>query len=285
MLRRLLNKLNIFAQFGDMKSVTFKSANTLNSLYYLQMEILKQSILSDIKYADPKRLNKFEQSVFSQTGVDGMVAEIFKRIGSTDKTFVEIGVENGLETNTTFLLWLGWKGCWFDGDSACCEEAQTHFAKQISQGQLKLKQSFITSENVNGLLDEAGVPNEFDLLSLDIDRNTYWVLEAIARRPRVLVVEYNASIPPSVDWTVEYDAQKWWNGTHYFGASLKRYENWGHQNGYRLVGCDIAGFNAIFVRNDLAQSLFVDDATSENLHEPYRSFLAVRTGNYVSVGD
>jgi hypothetical protein len=93
---------------------------------------------------------------------------------------------------------------------------------------LSLVPLFITKENIAGALEAARVPNEFDLLSIDVDLNTYWVWEALASfRPRVVVVEYNATFPSSVAWIAEYAADKTWDGTFNFGASLKAYERLG----------------------------------------------------------
>ncbi len=82
--------------------------------------------------------------------------------------------------------------------------------------------------------------------------------EALRELPaaRVVVVEYNSTIPPSDEWVVAYDAAKGWNRTNYFGASLKSYELLGRGLGYVLVGCGLAGTNAFFVREELAADQF-----------------------------
>jgi len=41
------------------------------------------------------------------------------------------------------------------------------------------KSAFITRDNINDLLAEAGFCGEIGLLSIDIDGNDYWVWEAI----------------------------------------------------------------------------------------------------------
>ena len=133
----------------------------------------------------------------------------------------------------------------------------------------------MTAENVAALLDELEVPAECDLLSIDVDRNTYYVWRALRRRrPRVVVVEYNATFPPSDEWVVAYDAAKGWNSSSYFGASLKSYELLGRELGYMLVGCGLAGTNAFFVRSDLVTDLFEPPFTAEHHYEPPRYWLA-----------
>jgi len=56
------------------------------------------------RYADPRRLLRHAFQVTSQNGEDGIIHEIFRRIGSTDRVFAEIGVGDGNENNTAFLL-------------------------------------------------------------------------------------------------------------------------------------------------------------------------------------
>ena len=65
--------------------------------------------------------------IYSQAGEDGIIAEIFRRIGTTTKDFVEFGSGNGRENNTVSLLTTqGWKGLWIEGDNeAVSREAMT----------------------------------------------------------------------------------------------------------------------------------------------------------------
>jgi hypothetical protein len=150
----------------------------------------------------------------------------------------------------------------------------------LEQGVLKAKQAFFDAENVVGILESSGVPKEFDLLSLDIDRNTYYVWESMAQfRPRVVVVEYNSKVHPSCDWKVKYDPKKVWNLTNYMGASLKALEKLGQKMGYELVGCDLMGTDAFFVRKDMDLSAFASPFTSENHYEPPRFFLRRNQGH------
>ena len=233
-----------------------------------------RSILADERYADPRKLNRHEHSVFSQGGEDGIIAEILRRIGTRSQTFVELGVGDGLENNTAYLLSRGWSGLWIEGDATSVSRARVNFRREIDRGKLRIRQAFLDAESVAGLLREEGIPEDFDLLSIDVDRNTYYVWDALREfRPRVVVVEYNATFPPADEWVVDYDATRLWNGTMYFGASLKSYEKLGADLGYRLVGCNLAGANAFFVRDDLVGDQFLPPFTAEQHYEPARYWL------------
>jgi hypothetical protein len=240
----------------------------------------KSNLLQQERYSDCRRLNRHEFKVFSQSGEDGILAEIFRRVGTPTKCFVEIGTGPGLETNTTFLLMQGWTGYWIEGSAKDVSRANTHFRKVVDEKRLVATQKFVTAENIESILADLKVPTEIDLLSVDIDRNTYWVWKAIHRiKPRVVVVEYNAQIPPDVDWAAEYRPKLTWNRTGYYGASLKAYERLGREMGYSLVGCSLNGVNAFFVKNDLCGDHFAQPFASENHFEPPRYYLShLRSG-------
>jgi hypothetical protein len=233
--------------------------------------MLQAQLAQHPRYGDPKRLMRYCTPTFSQNGEDGAIAEILRRTGTVSRQFLEIGVGNGLENNTALLLAQGWRGWWIEGDQRAADEIKVTFREHLASGQLTLINRMVTAENIVELLTEAGVPAEFDVLSIDIDRNTYWVWAALGQfRPQISVIEYNAFFPPNVDWKVEYSPELTWDGSIYFGASLKALEMLGRTLGYSLVGCEPMGVNAFFVRDDLLADHFVAPFTAENHYEPAR---------------
>jgi hypothetical protein len=236
------------------------------------------------RYGDHRRLQRYAFQVCSQNGEDGIIHEIFRRVGTTDRIFVEVGVGDGSENNTAFLLSQRWKGFWIDGSNSFLATIENR--ADLQDACLSWLVSFVTRENITALFTQLCIPKEFDLLSLDIDQNTYYAWEGLKEfRPRVVVVEYNASIPPDIDWKVRYDPGRMWDGTHNFGASLKAFEILGGQLGYRLVGCEFTGANAFFVRDDLVADKFSEPFTSENHYEPPRYVLLHRRGHRTTILD
>ena len=77
-------------------------------------EINYREILNSQKYLDTKNLLNFGFKVYSQADEDGILEEIFKRIGFSQKKFIELGIQDGTECNTTYLLKSGWSGLWVD---------------------------------------------------------------------------------------------------------------------------------------------------------------------------
>lgn len=232
----------------------------------------------DPRYRDPKRLLAHGAQYWSQNYEDGMLAEIFQRIGIVSKTFLEIGVGDGSENNTTALLSAGWSGYWIEGSKSGCDSIAARLKTMPGiASRLKVRQAFVSAENIQGLLAELGVPAAIDLFSLDIDLNTYHIWAALKSfRPRAVVVEYNAGFPPDQAWIHPYEPDQVWDGTQAFGASLKAYELLGRKLGYSLVGCGLIGANAFFVRDDLVGDRFAAPFTAENHYEPPRYLLQHR---------
>jgi hypothetical protein len=228
------------------------------------------------RYADPRRLLRYGFKVYSQCDEDGIIQEIFKRIETTNRIFVEFGVETGKECNTVKLLLEGWRGLWLDGDDKNFEQINTRFKSLVDSGHLAVRRSHITAENINALISDGGLRGPIDLLSIDIDNNDYWVWKAIdVVAPRVVVIEYNATLRPPLSLVVPYNPQQTWSGSNYFGASLGALVKLGRAKGYRLVGCNFSGTNAFFVREELAKDLFLDPPTAEEHYEPPRYYFSL----------
>lgn len=254
---------------------------TLDDLYQIQADKCIEELLASPRYSDPKRLNRWEHKVFSQAGEDGIIAEIFRRIGTTNRVFVELAPGDGLENNTRYLLSSGWSGLWIEANPGRVGEIVKNQSRAIEQGTLRLLHGFVTAENIESLFKKADVPEEFDLLSIDIDRNDYWAWKEIRRyQPRVVVIEYNAIFPPPCEWVVEYAPDAAWDGTSNCGASLAALGDLGASKGYKLVGCNLAGVNACFVRDDLAGENFCSPFTAENHYEPPRYYLTARRAGH-----
>jgi len=259
----------------NLKSLNSSSSKYQDRLTELQIDnYLLENLHKNPKYDNPKKLNRYEFKVFSQAGEDGIISEIFNRIGTTNKFFVEFGVGNGLENNSAYLLVKGWQGYWIEGSDRFCQSIRQSFEDLIANQQLTLKNTFITAANIEDLFREGNVPTELDLLSIDIDGNDYWVWQAITNyRPRVVILEYNAIYPPESSWVMQYNPSHQWKYNSHMGSSLKALEKLGHQKGYKLVACSFSGVNAFFVREDLLADHFCSPFSAENHYEPARYFL------------
>jgi hypothetical protein len=258
-LRRIVDKARFF----------YFLAHRAEAIYSLLAKMYREPVLAAEKAADIKTLTFHGYSAFSMADEDGILQEIFERIGITNRQFVEFGCGDGLENNSTYLLFTGWGGVWMDGGEDCIRSVENHFSRYLQSGRLQVKRAFITRDNINSLLQEASIGAEPDLLSIDIDGNDYWIWQAITGiRPRVVVIEYNATFRPPHKIVQTYNPEHRWNGTNYFGASLKALEDLGREKGYALVGCNYSGVDAFFIRQDLVGGRFSEPFTAEHHYRP-----------------
>lgn len=223
------------------------------------------TLAAQVHPADDLSLAAREIKVFSQNGEDGLLLWLFDTIGTTDRRFVEFGVGDGHECNTRYLAeQRGWTGLRIEGSDELGAEA-----RRIATSGVTVTSSYVTAENINDIIGAAGLGGEIDLLSVDIDGNDYWLWKAITViKPRVVVVEYNASFGPTAKVRPDYDpnripdfgykmetALRW-------GSSLAALTDLGADLGYSPIGCDSAGVNAFFVRDDCTRGLKTVDAAT-----------------------
>lgn len=249
-------------------------------------DYIQRNLFENKKYQIPKKLNRHEHQVYSQNGEDGIIEEILNRIGTTNRYFVEFGVGDGLENNTAYLLTQDWAGYWIDGNPQYVKYIQEKFRWMVEKKSLIVKRAIVTAAEIENIFREGSVPEEFDVLSIDIDGNDYWIWKAIqGYHPRVVVIEYNALYPAHLQWIQKYDAGRKWDSTSYFGVSLKSLELLGVKKGYKLVGCNFTGVNAFFVRKDLVGDKFHEPFTAENHYEPPRYYLKRSVGQKRNFGE
>lgn len=194
--------------------------------------------------------NKFavkECRMYSQNGEDSVVVRLLNMLYSNfvgnEKYYVEIGAGDGGECNTHILRsHFEWQGLMIDNNNQNLE--------------INLRQHLATSENIVGLMKQYGVPPKFNLLSIDIDFNDFYILREVVQEYKtdIIVLEYNATHLPTEDKVVLYDDKDGWRGTNYFGASLLAFYRLLSKFGYSLVYAERMGVNAFFVSNDIIES-------------------------------
>lgn len=217
-------------------------------------------------------INRREYRVISQHREDGIIDYLLDTIGVNNGTFVEFGFWPAECNCLNLVLNRNFTGLFIDGSADNCDRARDAFS-WLGKSDIKIVESFVTAENINAIISENGLSGEIDVLSVDIDGNDYWLWSAIdVVNPRIVVMEYNASFGSEHSKSVPYDPafvryEKHPSG-FYHGASLTAMTKLGSQKGYQLVGCDVSGVNAFFVREDLLQPeldvLIVNQAFMEN---------------------
>jgi len=200
-------------------------------------------------------LHDHEFKVYSHAGEDGIIQFLVQNVPVPSHTFIEFGVEDYREANTRFLLLNNqWTGLVMDGDAD--NVARIKADPIYWNYALTALPAFVTRENVDQLVVDAGFAGEVGLLSVDVDGNDYWIFDAIsAIQPAIAVIEYNYRFGPSRAVTIPYDPRFTRSRSDpswlICGASLAAVAAAAARKGMSFVGCNSFGNNAFFVRNEL----------------------------------
>jgi hypothetical protein len=215
--------------------------------------------MAALQVADRKRirhLGDVEFRVCSQWGEDGIIAWLCCMLPDMPRRFIEFGVESFAEANTRFLLESrGWSGLILDGSATSMNALRQH--ELYWRHDLTAVPAFVTAQNINTLITENNFGGEIGILSVDIDGNDYWVLDAIdCVNPAIIICEINGVFGDLRACTVPYQPDFQRLAAHYsgqyFGCSIAAARRLCARKGYSFIGTNTNGVNAFFVRDDLA---------------------------------
>jgi hypothetical protein len=200
----------------------------------------------------------FRKTVTSQWGDDGIIEEIFKRIGVENKFCVEFGAWDGKYLSNVWDLWHnnGWSAILIEGEA---ERAKALQKSTQDFEKVKPYNAFVSPQGENSLdqiLTKLKAPTNLDFLSVDIDGDDYYVFESLTKfTPRVVAIEYNPTIPPEMD-LVQAQGE-------YFGASALAVVNLAKKKGYGLVCCTET--NCFFVLKSEYPKLEISEPTLDQV--------------------
>ncbi|MGY3039679.1 hypothetical protein ACVWWQ_001266 [Rhodanobacter sp. TND4EL1] len=219
------------------------------------------------------RLSDLELKVFSQFGDDGIIQYLTHRLDLKKRTFIEFGVGDYFESNTRFLLQKdNWSGFVMDGSSKNIDRLKGAYF--FWRHDVCAEACYITRENVAALLQPhvSRWNGDPDLLHIDLDGNDYWIWKQLELRPTILILEYNGTF--GIDRSISVPYQEDFNRTEahysnvYWGASLNALHELSKRKGYVFIGCNSAGNNAYFIRQDKMNSYVREVTLEEGYVEP-----------------
>jgi len=191
--------------------------------------------------------------VFSQFDEDGLILFCLAVAGTPTRRVVDIGAGDGVTASNAanLILNFGFDGLLVEGGGAKAAHARRFYAEHPDSRERPpvVLERFVTRENVNEIVREAGFEGEVDVLSIDIDGNDYWIWEALeAVRPRIVVVEAHTELGRE-DVVAPYEADFDWRRAEggLVGASAAAFQRLAERLGYRLVGANQYGFNTLYV--------------------------------------
>jgi hypothetical protein len=173
---------------------------------------------------------KYRRNITSQYGEDGIIEELFKRLGVSEPVCIEFGAWDGKYLSNVWNLWTNhnWSALLIEGE---VDRAEALARSVTDNKRVKVVQTFVTSEgeqSLDAIAKRNGLPRNVDLVSIDIDGNDYYILKSLEYlQPRVIIVEYNPTIPPEVSIVQKED--------EFFGASAKALLELAHTKQYKLV--------------------------------------------------
>jgi hypothetical protein len=203
--------------------------------------------------------SKHQLNIFTIANEDGLLLNIFTKIGTTNKNFIDIGSNDCINSNCANLAFHhNWNGVFIDGNSQILNRGKyiyrQHFKNAIHKFQFT--QAIVTTQNINSILHHANCPTVPDLLCIDLDGNDYHIWNAIeVISPRVVLVEVQVEkgntefVPPySTEFELyEDDTPK--------GASPLSTVQLANKKGYQLVAVNNGCYNLFFVREDCMKIL------------------------------
>lgn len=229
---------------------------------------------------------------FSQFEEDGVVLYLFALLGSKNKTFVEFGADDGINSNAANLHFHhDFTGLFIDGNRQAIERGE-YFYKKHGNPNVNAPtflEAMITAENINELITKGGLKGDIGFLSIDIDGNDYWVWKAIdCVKPEVVIIETHNEFGLH-DIIVPYDPEYFYPGKHpdYHGASPIAMTKLAKSKGYRLVGSNELGFNFIYLRENLLTEKVPTVSVKSLLQHPSNAeaqarFEAIKDWEYVT---
>jgi hypothetical protein len=223
----------------------------------------------------PMKLSDFSADVFSQGGEDGAIAEVFRRLGEGGRTCVEFGAGDGISCSNTANLWQrGWNAILIESDPRLVSRIE-----ELEAPEVRAIERVITpggADSIDEILAGIGV-SSVDLMSIDVDGADYWIFLGMIIRPRLIVIEFNPTVPPHLDIVPASSASK-------FGVGALTMRRAAKDHGYQMIG--ITHANMFLVRSEDAAKFADLDTDLSRLLPPER-FMYLATdyrGNMVPIG-
>lgn len=168
---------------------------------------------------------------YSQNGESKILDALLEEIGIKKPECLEIGAGDGYHlSNTRYFI-----------DKGC----GVKMINLDNRGNSEVKQLFITDKNIEDI-----IWHDYNLVSIDVDGNDYWLLDSILKftQPDVICFEVNSQLPLDECITMPYNESHTWDGSWFYGMSYLAGCKLCKTHGYTIYTV-VNNTNIIAVRN------------------------------------
>jgi hypothetical protein len=204
---------------------------------------------------DPARVSAnallaHRKNVTSECGEDGILSEMFQRLGLKAGFCVDVGANDGRAFSSTWNLLntAQWRGLLIEKDLDAHSKAATGYADNKRVTLLHAEATTAGPTSLEALLRGRGVPTDFEYLCIDVEGNDYHLWKSLrAFVPKVVQVAFNPTISNDILFIQQDDLAV------HEGASLRAFTALANDKEYELAA--VTSWNALFVRRDLFPKL------------------------------
>lgn len=201
-------------------------------------------------------------NLYSQFEEDGIIEEIFNRIGAVNKWCLECGAADGvLFSNTRKLIESGWKAILIEADTSIFENLKKNANENCICENVKVKPN--QNEGLDYFLKKHNAPKDIDLLVIDVDGQDWHLWNTMTQySPRVVSIECSLPADKELYMGDDYIPTIGGDGQAGYKAILRLAASKGYKPIIRTKT------NMICVRNDLEPMLHANKPVSEktNIH-------------------
>lgn len=184
---------------------------------------------SDLESLDIKQLSLYEAQGHSQKDQDKILRQIFKVLNIENGFFIEFGFNlyDYIDGSNTHLLYEnGWTGLLLDG--------------YHDNPTINLHKEWICANNIIDLFDKYDCPTEIDYISIDVDRNDFFVLESILKsdyKVKLFTIEYNIHYNPYSYLVTLDNCNEAFVGCAMYSGSFSAIKLLANKYGYDIIAC------------------------------------------------
>lgn len=190
--------------------------------------------------------------------------KIFQTIKPNSRYCVEFGAWDGKYLSNCWNLIAneGWSGAFIEGSETKFNDLLVTHGENQNVTCINKYVDYEGRNNLDGILSSTNCPQDFDLLSIDVDGADYFIWESLSEyRPSVVVIEFNPTVPNDIIFVQAKD-----NSVNQ-GCSLLALILLGKEKGYELICC--TAWNAFFVKTELYAEFRIPDNSIQCMYLPY----------------